>query len=836
MPTQELPKKAVTLDQMLDGVDSTSEGHLIPDGAWRTHHNMRPFNGKLAQVGRKVRDTFLESCYPHNVLSLVNLPAARQDYGLLVALTAEHAWQIRYPEPSIKLGEGTGSVPFAYDHRYLRWGTTVYNGQLFFTNELNSVAVTDGTAVRFLGTDVPKARYIVNYFDHLVVGWTEMDGMVMPGRMHWSGLYRPSQWRPQRSNESDHWDFDEDDTGSTAFRGITGIGKLGDVLFVLTPTSIRPVRYVGLPRVFQVGENLTGGIGNGLQWGMVKANNTLFFFDPNEMNFFGFNGVQAIPIGGPVQGYLEDNVPTDPEIQQRTWAYHHPEFYEVVWVFASSSTGLFDKAVAFNYRSAKWYTRSVENLHSFGGRIRRAKGIDEVRSLTGLIGDLGNSGVLMPRYWGGARGSLWREEKTADSLSVLAAQEDPVLETKDYHYGDMQNVKEVDTITLHSSLVSGKGVFVEAAARALVDEPVVYKEPLLWTPQSSYKRLTSLRLSGRLMRFRFRPVAETRSASSSVSCSRFPLHGSLEIRLPDSGGNPVAPASYSAVGTTSGLILDAYNAPAELSLPYLYGAPPTSSPYELPQSDEMLADLRQRGLEILGGLGYTGFTEPRWEYTGSWGAYAQNAAAWPGWSSLPVVITSGWYAIMDAFYWDQQTNPPAGYGPYNASTVKTATVTGTPDGPYSLHLRIRIAAQLNTYTGGEASGYLNYGGDPDSLTKETYKLEVSSPATVIYLNRGTEATDYLVPIDQEFVLQVNKGATITLSGSRNSPAAVGGISGQPVVLAGYGATKESLARLDYYGSLASGTYQTFTDQFGGGVRGWKWSAMVPNVRAGGAEQ
>lgn len=829
-------KTPVQFDHQLRGVDSTSEGILVSDDAWMTQHNMRSFQGKIQQVPRKVLYGRVESCYPHPILSLHHLPSSIGNQGHVVGLSPEHVWQLRNPvSSSIKLRDYTGEFILQYDSKYRRWGTTVYSGQLFFVNELNPVAVTDGSSARFVSSDAPKARYITNYFDHLVVGWVSMDGVVMPGRMHWSHLYSPSQWRPAQTNESDHWDFDEDLSGTEALRGVTGLARLGGALFVVTNSSIRPVQYVGLPKVFKVGDDITGGIGNCLQWGMVTVNNSVIFFDAKEWNFFSFSlmgGLKAI--GGAVQGFLSANINPSFELQQRTWAYVRPETNEVAWVFVSKNATTFDKAVVFNYRTEVWFTCSVEDLHSFAGGITPAKAVGAlsgaVNSQTGEAGALGSSSTFLPRVWGGPSGSVLREETDSDNLSTLLEQELPVLETKDHHYGDIRTEKEIDTLTLNSSYESAKGVAIEYCGRRFVDDEVAYKGPKIWTPYSDHGHAADVRFNGRIMRLRYTPVSTGPSVETSTGCATGTYHGSLLAEL-----NGSREASHDTVfaGLTDGYILNSHNAPSNLIYDYIYGAPSTVNPYAIPQSSGMIEDCRSYGRTYLAGLGYTGFSSPAWVYAlASMDGWLH--VQWPSWGNDPpgpINFTEGWYLHMYGYL--NASNPSYDYS--DDPAVKTGQIAGIGGTGYIATIRVRARFPLTKYNGGSYSGYLQTGGSPATNTSALAKLQVG--ANVYYLNRGGTGSSYLTALDYTFEVNTTGGSNIALTldpqlGFYYSTDSYG----RTIYVAGLGASSKLQVAVDYKLRLATGTQRTIVTRAGGGVRGWKWSSQVHNIYSGKAEK
>lgn len=834
-------KEQVLLDRQMGGVDSTSEGTLVAPEKWIQHHNMRPFNGRIQQVARKVSVGQFETCHPHTVLGLHNLPSGRLDQGFLVALTPECAWQIRNPvSSSVKLWDETGPLIFEYDDQYRRWGTTHYNGQLFFVNELNPVAVTDGASVRFTGTDSPRAKYITHYYDHLVVGWVGMDGVVMPGRAHWSHLYSTSQWRPGRGNEADFFDFEEDVRDYSAMRGVTGFAKLADTLFVITPNSIRPMQYVGLPKVFRVGLDTSGGIGNSLQWGAITVGNSVFFFDAHEFNFFSFGSQGLNAIGGPIQGFLQANVTQDPELVQRTWAYYRPEYTEITWVFCSNqSSGAFDLAVSFNVRTGQWFTSSVEDVHSFAGAIRPAKTISQatgaVWEQTGTVAQVNNSQEKLPRYWGSSSGRIIREETSSDAIGSLLEQETPVLESRDYHYEAPQNVKEVDTVSLHTTYTNARGVNVEVATRVFVDDAVAYKQPIVWAPGHSVQRLSNLRRAGCIFRYKFSPISIGDPTTSSYNCpvASPPLHGRLQIELKSQAGHP--DYGVTIEGPTDTYSLRPESAPVESQFYYIYFAGPDADPYALPQSAAMLQATAEYSEVFFPALGYDGWTKPAWVYSSS-PTQGWVHSRWPGWTTVPPgpdFTGGGWYPTTQGYL--TTFNPGLGDSYSTDPVVQLSSVAGIPGTAYQATIRVRAVVPLMAYNGGSNNGaYLQIGGTPLDSSGEVLKLQIG--AAVYYLNRGS-SSGFVRALDYSFTVDVSGGETIELSldnqdGTHRSVDEYSRV----VRASGLPASASLKALVDYTLALKSGTARVIGVATGGGVRGWKWSGYVQNVYSGGAER
>jgi len=332
----------------------------------------------------------------------------------------------------------------------------------------------------------------------------------------WCDLYNFTIWEPAKTNEADYYDFVEWQTSYYPYTGITGLGKLRNVLWVYTPTAIIPMQYVGLPKVVRVmEEGIMTHVGNTFPWTLVVLDNVHFFYDGIEKTFFAFDGQQLTPIGEPIRQYMADNLNTTSTLAQKMYGYVDVDHREVWWVFPSTaSSGDFDRAVVFNYRYKRWFTASVENVHSFCGGVRTGLKVSElvgvVGDLTGTCGNLGLlAGTTSPRIYGSASGAVLREELSTDAFSALMSVDDPVLETPDFHYGDIRTVKEngfmLVNATWDDSLAPDAGIDVYAAGRAyLGDEPTWPSTAQgQWTPGIEDDMLSYLPVPGRVLRYKF---------------------------------------------------------------------------------------------------------------------------------------------------------------------------------------------------------------------------------------------------------------------------------------------------------------------------------------------
>jgi hypothetical protein len=387
-------RNPVLVDDVLGGLDTSLPAHLLNPSQWRTLHNMR-HDPNLVQVEKKVVQAQFNTTI---VLWIGGIPnPVAQGRSKLLFLTNDGLFS--YPTgQALKTG-------LISDSSYRRWSTFLYNGSLYYINELNPLRRNDGSTDVAMA-NAPSGRYAVSWYDHVVVGFPTYKNSVYPNRVMWSDLYNFGVWEPAAENEADHYDFVEWQLTDFPFCGLTGMGKLGSTLWIYTPTAIIPMVYVGKPKVTQVVESsVITGIGNTFPWSLAVMNNVHFFFDGIRKTFFAFDGQSPQPVGEPVRRYMMENLNSDPALAARMWASVDYERGEIVWRFMSNeATDEFDKLVRFSFWYKRWSTGSDENVHAFCGPSFRVKSMGELTgtmgALTGTMGNLGTDGTLIPRLYG----------------------------------------------------------------------------------------------------------------------------------------------------------------------------------------------------------------------------------------------------------------------------------------------------------------------------------------------------------------------------------------------------------------------------------------------------
>lgn len=490
-------------ENLIEGVDTTAPAHLIGN-KWRTQHNMR-LTPMLRQVPHK---KVIQTIGGSDINFLGVHQSDLQGNGRLIAMT---------PTAVFDLQGNTWATGLHDDGTFKRWSVINYNNSLYYCNDNNPIRVNNGSSDTGIANS-PAARYLVEWFDHLVVAVPSVNGQKLITRLQLSHLYDFTQWTPRQENEADFFDFEEWQQVDYPGHGITGIGELRSTLWVYMPNGIVPVRYVGKPKVIQVqAEGELTRVGNTFPWTLVCMDNVHFFYDAREAMFFAFEGQAPQPIGEPVRQFMLDNLNADAAIASSMYAYVDIDNREIWWCFVSneSSGTTFDKAVVFNYRYRRWFTASVENVKSFVSSIRDVGTVGGllgiVSALTGTVGQLGTS-AKTPRLFGSSAGRLLREEVTSDSAVSLLPADDPILESGDFHYGDIKTVKENSEMLINAfwdeTLCPEGKIELRAQGRSFlstdVDWSTVDAERDPWKPSSVDEKLTYPAVSGRVLRYQFR--------------------------------------------------------------------------------------------------------------------------------------------------------------------------------------------------------------------------------------------------------------------------------------------------------------------------------------------
>jgi hypothetical protein len=118
--------------------------------------------------------------------------------------------------------------------------------------------------------------------------------------------------------------------------------------------------------------------------------------------------------------------------------------------------------------------------------------------------------------------------------------------------------------------------------------------------------------------------------------------------------------------------------------------------------------------------------------------------------------------------------------------TETATLGGDPNQLYDVTLRFRGVVEYHSYTGGQQDGLWYVGGRSNQGSYNIYKLEVSDPPQVFYLNADRAGIARCWAIDYTRKVRVQGGSKVILSADAQDGALLGNHDdkGQPIIIPG----------------------------------------------------
>jgi hypothetical protein len=385
-----------------------------------------------------------------------------------------------------------------------------------------------GWLVTVTDMEIPKGRYVRVFYDHVVVGAPSFQGNERTNAAMWSNLVDFADWIPRVGNEADSYTFTDQQRLDSVVSGCTGmepykqrtLSGVHEILVLFTPSCIYQLTYTGLPRVMKVSP-LIEDYGNGLMYATATLDDSVVWVDVHHMDFFAYRGQGPESIGQGIRTYFFSDLNPDSDLAQRTYAYVDRAYFEVVWVYVSrNSTHDFDKAVAYNYRNHTWSVRTVEGMTGFGRVQRRALVCNE---LTGTAQNLIPVNAKLDRstdvagvfgsLYADAVGKLWIDENVFATLPVVYP--GVKLETGDFTYGSMGQVKELKSILINAQgqtldpVNNPFGIDVYVQASESIDRPGGFIHVGFWTPTIQDRTLTFKPLAGKVFRYIFQPVVGT---------------------------------------------------------------------------------------------------------------------------------------------------------------------------------------------------------------------------------------------------------------------------------------------------------------------------------------
>lgn len=506
------------------GMDSTNPPHLVADGTWTMVRGFRVHHGRLVQMPLLFILPVTITRFPTTVFFLPRT----NDGGRIIGIGP---YVMRYfddrDNEEIALLDGTTDYP--YNDAFTAGESTtgmfgvIYNGQVWFLSPKTKLRYTDGTFVGgLISGNVPSARYIDTFFDHIIVGNNTFHGSHEPYTLRWSHLYDPTQWDPTDTNEADYFELVCWDEKSSLTQGITGLGRIGDTLFAHTNSTIFSCNYVGLPKVMQIqAVPRSQGLGNSLHHCLIVTQDVHFYYNRNTENFYAFNGQTVKSIGDPIKRQFTELLRSVTFRSVRGLVIEEKK--EAWWVVEQDTGQMVLTHFVYNWEIGVWYMSYLTVTPTstvYAGRFNAAISAtgdtcDSFMAENTFVDSDVNFNLQPVGRCFFNNGNMYREESPGDTTSSLTSYQDPYLETKDF-IADLQEVGEIDQMVIHADYVNAGGIEVYVSTRMNLHDPVVFKKVGLWTKNLRDGKVSFTPMRGRVFRYRFNPIGNSEGPCRGV--------------------------------------------------------------------------------------------------------------------------------------------------------------------------------------------------------------------------------------------------------------------------------------------------------------------------------
>lgn len=375
---------------------------------------------------------------------------------------------------------------------------------------VRNLSTTPPAQIDVTAHDLPSARYLSVFFDHLVLGAPTYRGQVESSKVRWSHLRDFAEWDPDTSNEADSYTCTEFQRPTDLVEGVTGVEQFGDLLLIFTYSCVYVMQYTGLPPVMHV-QPLLGckDHGNGLYYATAALGDSVVWCDLGHADFFAFRGNGPESFGHGIRDWFFNDLNSDPQYAQQTWCYVDRFWHEVVWVYISNGATTHNRAVAFNYKYKEWSARSVEGLRCFATQFRSTTSVARLAgtasALAGTSGALGKQTTYLGNVWGALSGQVLVEAVSGSTVTGMLSMEQAYLETGDFLLGTLEEVKEIDQVTLSAS----QAMTVKLQARDAIEASVSFVTVGTWSLSMTTGNtlpFTGGGRAGRAFRFRLEPT------------------------------------------------------------------------------------------------------------------------------------------------------------------------------------------------------------------------------------------------------------------------------------------------------------------------------------------
>ena len=215
-------------------------------------------------------------------------------------------------------------------------GMSTADGRIFYWDPTTSDP-TSVTATVISGAPIDNSAILVSKRRHLFA----LGAGGNKRKIQWSHAESTSTWTPTATNQAGSFEIDSS--------GEIMAGKtVGDRILVWTSTDLHAVDWVGLPYAYgrkKIGDSC-GAISNR---SMIAVGDKAFWMSPG--GFFQYQG-SVQPLQCDVQDYIFKDINRVQD--SKIYASINPEFFEVTWWYASSTSDEILKYATYNYAEGWW--------------------------------------------------------------------------------------------------------------------------------------------------------------------------------------------------------------------------------------------------------------------------------------------------------------------------------------------------------------------------------------------------------------------------------------------------------------------------------------------------
>jgi len=227
------------------------------------------------------------------------------------------------------------------------------NDIFVITNGIDNIKKYDGSTLADLGGSPPKAKFLLNFEDYLMLFFTIEGGNNYPQRVRWSDTGNAEEWS---SGNAGWWDLEGEDW-------ISGVGVLGSYVIVFKERSIFAGRKVISSSVFDF-DKIVDGVGCIAPKTIVNVEDELYFLGND--NVYAFTGRGLEVIGESIRDKLFSFL--NPSLSYLAFAHYIEELSEYRLYFPTTNSSDFcDACFIYNTRLKAWTYNKRTKVFSCGG-------------------------------------------------------------------------------------------------------------------------------------------------------------------------------------------------------------------------------------------------------------------------------------------------------------------------------------------------------------------------------------------------------------------------------------------------------------------------------------